>query len=192
MRITLHSETITKDRGAQHILRQLESIGNGVSVTTGLHSPEGSLLPRFGGVVDGKVPIAQYAFWNEFGNRKARIPARPTFGPTVKNKKNLFLLQTALLIKRVHRGTTVKAVLKLQGKRTKIWLKAAIWNKSSPANAPYTLLSKKKRGRGSNPLIDSGSMHNSITSKIQYMGGNRKVLRNGLDKINGLVRRMKP
>jgi hypothetical protein len=191
--VELKSETLTKDQGAQHILRQLEKIGNGVSITTGIHSPEGSMLPRYGGGVDGKVPIAQYAFWNEYGNRKAKIPARPTFRPTVKMKKELFLLQTSLLIKRVHRGASVKAVLKLQGKRTRIWLKAAIWNKSSPANAPYTLFSKKKRGRGSNPLIDSGSMHNSITSKSQYPGGgNRKVLRNGLVKINNMVRRMKP
>lgn len=191
LRIKLTSEFKTKDRGARHILNQIESIGKGVSFTTGLHSPEGSVLPRFGGVVDGSVPIAQYANWNEFGT--AKIPARPTFGPVLHNNKARFLKQTVAGMKRVYRGKTVKSILELQGKRARIWLRTAIWNLSSPANSPKTLRNKQRRGRGSNPLIDSGSMHNSITSKVHYPGKfSNKVLRNGLKNITKTVRGLKP
>lgn len=193
MRFKLKSETKTKDRGAKHILKQIESIGKGASFTTGLHSPEGSMLPRSGGVVDGKVTIAQYAFWNEFGAPNAKIPARPTFGPLIRNHKAKFLKQTAAGMRRVYRGKTVGSLLTLQGKRARVWLRTAIWNLNSPANSSYTLNSKKRRGRGSNPLLDSGSMHNAISSKVQYPGKlSNKMFRNGHKKIKTLVRGMKP
>lgn len=190
LKITMKSDFKRIDRGKKHILSQIEAIGRGVSFTTGLHSPEGSMLPRFGGVVDGKVNIAQYAFWNEFGTED--IPARPTFGPVVRNTQQKFIKQTRLGIKRVHRGGAVKGLMTKQSRRAKVWLKAEIMKLSQPANSPKTLVFKRRRGRGSNPLIDSGSMHNSITSKIHYPGKPTLAFRRGLNVIEKSVRRLKP
>jgi hypothetical protein len=182
--ITMKSETTVKDRGERAILRELESIGRGVSITTGVHLPEGGQLPRYRGQIDGETPIAQYAFWQEYGTVK--IPPRPTFGPTVTSNANLFLKQTRFGMIKIYNGTgTVKGLMKLQGVRIRRWLRSSIYNLSTPANSPKTIRTKRRKGRGTNPLLFSRSFYNSITSKGHSAGG-----RGGGRKLSTISRKV--
>jgi hypothetical protein len=162
--LKLKISTRSQDKGAKKILQQLKSMGSGVSITTGIHSPQAGNLPRYKGKVDGKVPIGIYARWQEFGNKK--IPPRPFLGPTVKGKANAFNRGTRSELLKLYNGTTtIKGILNSQGKLTRKWVKERIIAVNRPANSPSTLVQKKRLGRGTNPLIYSRSMLNSITSK---------------------------
>lgn len=175
-RFSIDAKTTTKDKGARRILREIASIGNGVSITTGIHSPEGSRPAMYRGKMDGKTPLAQYANWQEFGAPKAKIPKRPTFGPTVIKNASRFTAQTAAGMRKIYSGSmTVNKLMRMQGIKTKGWLKNRIMVLNTPANSPSTLRRKRARNRGSNPLIDSGTFYKSIKSKIHK--SNTKNLR---------------
>lgn len=164
MQMKIKMSTRSRDRGALKILKELKSMGSGVSITTGIHNPQAQNFPRYKGKVDGKVPIGTYAAWQEFGNKK--LPPRPFLAPTVKNKAAEFTRGTRAEMLRLYNGaTTIKGILNTQGKLTKKLVKDKIVKLSRPANTPHTKHHKRRRGRGTNPLIYSGSMLNSITSK---------------------------
>lgn len=164
MQLKVKISTRSRDRGAKKILQQLKSMGSGVSITTGIHNPQAGNLPRYKGKVDGHTQIGIYAHWQEFG--KGRIPARPFLAPTVKNKAAAFTRGTRAELLKLYNGTTtIKGILNSQGKLTRKWVKEKIISVQRPANTPLTLRQKKRLGRGTNPLIYSRSMYNSITSK---------------------------
>jgi len=172
----VQAKTTTIDKGAQRILRQIESVGNGVSITTGIHFAEGTALPKWRGKVDGDVPVAHYANWQEYGNKK--IPARPTFRPTVTKNQVKFTRQTAMGMRQIYAGgMSVRKLMTKQGRRTKDWLKTRIMLLTTPPNSAMTIRQKVKERRGTNPLIYSGTMYKSIKSKVNYPAGvkNRKL-----------------
>ena len=170
-------ETRTVDTGARRILRGIEKMGNGVTITSGLHEPESSQLPRYRGQIDGQIPIGVYAEWQEYGlvrDKFGDIPPRPFLRSTVASKKALFLNQTVTGIRKFHAGTiTIPGLLTLQGVRIKKWIQQTIVSLSQPPNAPLTLAIKRMKKRGSSPLIFSRSMHNAITSHTNYPANGR-------------------
>ncbi len=164
MQMKIKMSTRSRDRGALKILKELKSMGNGVSITTGIHNPQAQNFPRYKGKVDGKVPIGTYASWQEFGNKK--LPARPFLAPTVKNKAAEFTRGTRAEMLKLYDGTaTIKSILATQGKLTRKLVKDKIMSLKRPPNTPSTKHHKRRLGRGTNPLIYSQSMYNSITSK---------------------------
>ena len=163
------TKTTVRDMGEEAILREIESIGKSVSITSGIHMPEGGQLPRYRGNVDGQVPIAVYADWQEHGNQ--RIPARPFLRPALDRETKRFLRQTATGMRKIYNGTgTVKSMMKLQAKRIRVWNRQQIMMTTEPPNSQKTLRTKRRKGRGSHPLIHSRSMYNSISSKVHYPG----------------------
>lgn len=190
----LHYEVKTKtkiiDRGANNLFRQLEMLGDGTSITSGIHMPEGGELPTYNGKVDGKTPIAQYAFWNEYGTR--HIPPRPAFRLTVENRKKQFYRESMTDMKRLTRGGQVRDMLNTNAKKIATWIKTEIWKLRTPPNRPNTLAWKKKLGRGTNPLIFSGSMRNSVTSKVHENRVKDRKLRRIVNKINRDIMRLTP
>ena len=164
MDIKVKISTRSQDKGAKKILQELKSMGTGVSITTGIHNPQAQNFPRYRGKIDGKVPIGTYASWQEFGTVK--IPPRPFLAPTVKNKANAFTRGTRAEMLKLYEGTaTIKSILNSQGKMTRKWVQEKIVSVKRPVNSPSTIVQKKRLGRGSNPLIFSRSMYDSITSK---------------------------
>jgi hypothetical protein len=164
MEMKVRMSTRSRDRGAKKILEQLKLMGSGVSITTGIHNPQAQNFPRYKGKVDGKVPIGTYAAWQEFGNKK--LPPRPFLAPTVKNKAAEFTRGTRAEMLKLYNGSaTIKSILTTQGKLTKKLVKDKIMNLKRPSNTPSTRHHKKRLGRGTNPLIYSKSMYNSISSK---------------------------
>ena len=189
--ITTKTKTKIKDRGANNLFRQLEMMGKETIITAGIQMPEGGKLPTYKGVTDGKVPIAQYAFWNEYGTKN--IPSRPFLRKTVADRKDLFLKQSITNMKRLSRGGNAFAALNKQAMDISKWIKTTIWTLREPPNSPATLRKKRKLGRGSNPLIFSNSMRESITSTVHMsQGPKHRKLRRIVNKINKEVMRMVP
>jgi hypothetical protein len=189
----IQTTTKVQDKGANRILRQIESVGNGVTILTGIHKEEGTALPMYRGKPDGKVPVAKYADWQETGE-PPHIPARPTFGPTVVNNANRFTKETAAGMRAIYNGsTTVRKLMGKMGRRTKDWLKTRIMVLKTPANAPSTLRQKRRLNRGSNPLIYSGTMHKSIKTKHKYPAAVKNMkLRTALRHLETAMKEVKP
>ena len=166
-------------------------IGRETVITSGVQLPQGAQLPMYKGSPDGDVNIAQYAYWNEYGTR--RIPSRPFLRLTVAEKQGLFEKQTMVTMRKLARGGSAYILLNKQAMTITKWIKSTIWKLKMPANRPSTLRSKRKRGRGSNPLLDSKSMRDSITSTVHFdKGPKSRELRRAINKLNKEIMGMTP
>ncbi|TDI74605.1 MAG: hypothetical protein E2O82_03740 [Betaproteobacteria bacterium] len=157
--------TTSKDKGAKHILAEIDKIGSGVWVDTGILQPQGSQLPMWKGEVQRDAPIAQYAWWNEVGTKT--IPPRPAFaqGMTLNLKK--YEKKTMAGMRSIYNGGGgINLMLDANAKSQKSWTKQSIRKFDSPMNSPITLKQKEKKGQGSSPLIASGSMLKAVSSMV--------------------------
>lgn len=191
-KIKFGSNTTVKDRGADRILREIDKVGRGVFITTGIHQPEGSQLPRWKGELDGKTAIATYANMQEYGTRT--IPRRPFMQKTIEANMRLYQKNTNQGMRDIYNGHgTVKMLLDKNAKRQTKWMKQMIVQLKAPPNSPSTLRKKRREGRGSNPLIDSKSMYRAISSKTKYPGAMKIFsLRKKLAKAEKQLRSIKP
>lgn len=108
---------------------------------------------------DSGLPVAQVAFWNEFGTTK--IPPRPFFRAMIaKESPGWSVLVGKAAAYYQYDG---KMVLKLMGEKIAEQLQQSIVGWQEPPNAPYTVEQK-----GFNkPLIHTGHMQNSIGYEVK-------------------------
>lgn len=105
------------------------------------------------------TPVAQVAFYNEFGT--SRIPPRPFFrGMIAKNSPGWAMRMSKAAAYYDFDG---QKVLELMGQTIQEKLQEAIVDFSDPANAPSTI---EKKGFDK-PLIDTGHMKDSVTFKVK-------------------------
>lgn len=106
---------------------------------------------------DDGTPVAQVAFWQEFGT--AKIPMRPFFRNAIaKNARKWGNSVTTALI-----GTNdSEKALKMLGEIMRGDIVLSLTNLNTPPNAPSTI---KQKG-SSNPLIDTGLLKNSISWEL--------------------------
>jgi hypothetical protein len=103
---------------------------------------------------DAGTPVAQVAFWNEYGT--SRSPARPFFRTMIAKEADGWVEVLARAAK--HYQYDSQKVMGAMGEVIKGQLQQSITGWSAPPNAPYTV-SKKGFNK---PLIDTGHMLNSI------------------------------
>lgn len=180
--IRIKSKTKIIDKGANNIFRQTEAL-DGKVITSGIHLPEGARVPTFKGKAYSKTPIAQYAYFNEYGTRN--IPPRPFMSNTINKRLGQILRETVTDMRKLPRGGQADSFLKANADKIALWIKATIWTLRFPPNAPSTLKKKKRLGAGSNPLIFSGAMRNAVTSKVTSTSQvNMRKLRRVVNRIN--------
>lgn len=174
--------TTTKviDKGANNLFKQLEML-DGVVISSGIHEEEGSVVPTLNGKKYSDTPVAQYAFFNEYGT--ARIPARPFMQITVRDRQEQFARDSMTDMRKLARGSSTSELLQKNTEKLSNWFKATIWNLREPPNAASTLRIKKLAGAGSNPLLFTRTMRDSIKSivhpsKIQSVGKLRRIINN--------------
>ena len=105
------------------------------------------------------TPVAQVAFWNEFGP-----PSRPFFRAMIAKESAGWpeLLGKAA----VSTGYNTRQTLSLIGEKINDDLKSSIVGWQDPPNAPITVAKK-----GFNkPLVDTGDMLRSTTYRVQMEG----------------------
>ncbi len=121
---------------------------------------EGSVSVGFlaGATYPDGTPVAQVAFWNEYGTTK--IPPRPFFRTMIANESPGWGVMMAKATK--HFEYSGDEVLKFMGLKISEQLQQSIVGWQTPPNAPYTIAKK-----GFNkPLIDSGHLQNSVDFEV--------------------------
>jgi hypothetical protein len=106
---------------------------------------------------DDGTPVAQVAFWQEFGT--AKIPMRPFLRNAIAKNTRKWgdSVNTALI------GTNdSEKALKMLGEIVRGDIVLSLTNLNTPPNAPSTI---KQKG-SSNPLIDTGLLRNSISWEL--------------------------
>ena len=115
------------------------------------------------------VPVAQYAFWNEFGAPNAKIPPRPFLRNTAKTQADKWI---GIIVNRVKGNATKRDVwidaLRLCGLQMASDIRYEIENGSFMPNAQRTIDAKRRKGKTDpeHPLIDTGHLIASISSKV--------------------------
>ncbi len=123
-------------------------------VTIGVHSDSGNY--------DNGATVAEVAFWNEFGTRKA--PARPFIRSTVDKKRKEFnKYAKELFIEISYKSIKVDKALDKLGVRIREEIRNTIKNLWTPPNAPSTIARKGGvLSATSKPLIDTGKLLSMI------------------------------
>lgn len=111
---------------------------------------------------------AELLLVHEFGVPKKNIPARAPVRKTFRDKKNLKKIRDnlrGLLVKNFDKkkGFKIDKILSGVAETMRALLVTTIKRRLSPANTASTLARK----RGDLPLIDTGRMVNSITSRVK-------------------------
>jgi hypothetical protein len=140
-------------KGGQKLTAKLaelsREIGSGGVVNVGFL--EGASYPA--GSENAGLPVAQVAFWNEFGTVNA--PTRPFFRGMIAQNSPEWGEQLGANIKLA--GYNSQRALELQGTVMKDQLVKSIVDTTSPPNAPSTIARKGF----DKPLIDTGYMQRS-------------------------------
>lgn len=138
-------------------LRQITAkLGNGnVGVKVGFL--EGATYP--GDDENAGLPVAQVAFWNEFGT--SRAPARPFFRGAIAQHQGEWGGQLADSLKASNMDG--KRALALMGTIIKDQVVQSIVDTNSPPNAPSTV----RRKGFDKPLIDTGVMQRSVDFVVE-------------------------
>ena len=103
------------------------------------------------------TPVAQVAFYNEFGTKD--IPTRPFFRKMIADESGTWGPKLAKLLAKDFEG---EKALNSLGMDISGALEESIVGWTTPANAPSTIA---KKGFDK-PLIDTGHMKSSITHKV--------------------------
>ena len=151
------------DRGMDAIIKELTGLGQ-YSVKAGIPESTG----KEG--VDG-VTVAQYAAWNEYGVAKKdggwHIPPRPFVTGWVENKTEEIKRIQETLVKSVSEGKlTAEKAVELLGQFAQDGIKQYIKTGDFVSNAESTIRAKNS----STPLIDTGTMMDSISFEIKKDG----------------------
>ena len=144
---------LDNDMGMEKILKEIQALSE-KAIKAGI--VEGS------GDIDG-VDIAQYAAWNEFGvpgkDKKWRIPPRPFIRGWIENNGEEIKQTVERLHKQVADGRMTAAVaIKRLGQYAQDGIKRYVMTGNFTPNAEATI----QRKGSSRPLIDTGTMRNSV------------------------------
>ena len=105
--------------------------------------------------------VAPYAADNEYGTRD--IPKRPFLRSTLDAHQDKYI---DFLAGRMRQGADAERALRLLGEAMTGDIKIAISHWETPPNSPATLAAKVRRGHGTHPLRDTGSLLRSITYRV--------------------------
>lgn len=178
------SKTITAElKGGDALERHLKGIakklGKGATVAVGFLESEtypggtyhftkarlARMSPEakaFAGFLQGKQkfagPVAQVAFWNEFGTK--RSPPRPFMRHTVASKSPRWGVALGAALKATNYDT--RAALAMLGEKIQGQMRESIQNWTTPANSKLT---RELKGFGT-PLRDSGVMMRAVDYQV--------------------------
>ncbi len=105
------------------------------------------------------LPVAQVAFWNEFGT--VRAPARPFFRTTIQKQSPTWGDRLGKAVKATHYDGQKALALLGQSMRDDVENAIAAW--ASPPNAPATIARKGF----DKPLIDTGTMQRAVDYEVK-------------------------
>jgi hypothetical protein len=139
----------------RHLAAIAARLGDGAHLRVGFLESATYPAPEGGGK---SLPVAQVAFWNEFGT--IRTPSRPFFRDMIEKKSPRWGVSLGNLLRKTNYDA--EKALALMGEGISGQLRQSITNWSSPPNSPRTVARK-----GFNkPLIDSALMLRSVAYQV--------------------------
>lgn len=114
---------------------------------------------------DGKplgISMAELAYIHEKGSLANKLPSRPLMRQTKTRVEKKFVRLLANGYKRVIKGADAESILRMIGVAYEGEIKRSFVVETFVANTEAT----KKRKGSSRPLIDTGALRQSITSKV--------------------------
>lgn len=135
-----------QDKGWNKAKQGIESL-NGKKIEVGLLAESGQ-------------ENVNKAFWNHYGT--SDIPARPFVDAPVNPDSSKTMNKNKRAVKAIHKGESVESALQPVQDSTEESIRKKAINMSSPGNAESTIAQKGF----DDPLIDSGAMVFSVTSKV--------------------------
>jgi hypothetical protein len=150
------------DKGMEKIRKEITALSQ-LSVKAGIIEGTGG---------KGGVSVAQYAAYNEFGvpgkKKKWRIPPRPFIRGFVEDKSEDIKATQERLFKLVSEGKmSADTAIKRLGQFAQDGIKRYIMSGNFEPNAEATI----QRKGSSRPLIDTGTMRNSVRYQVKKKGG---------------------
>jgi len=150
------------NKGYREAMEEMQKVKRGPHVKVGTQGATGSRKHPEG---EGAT-ITDIATYNEFGTKT--IPERSFIRSTMDDEReNLLKMNRKLFFLMAAGKITTARALKILGLVIQSKIKAKITNLREPPNAPRTIAKKGS----SNPLIDTGTLRNSITFKVIHGGG---------------------
>lgn len=145
---------------ARHLQEIEKRIGRGAHVRVGFL--ESATYPA---IVEGSkaLPVAQTAFWNEFGTK--HTPARPFFRTMIENKSPRWGVSLGNILRK--NDYDAERSLALMGEGIKGQLVKSINDWNTPPNAPRTV----ERKGFNKPLIDTALMVRSVDYQVMRGDG---------------------
>lgn len=155
--------TTVKDMGEEHILKQIEHIGDGVEITTGIHKKDADNKAP-----DGDTPVIEYTAYLEYGTKD--IKPRPFMRKTMDVNQFDFLKGTMAGMRSIYSGKLTAARLAERvRKKTLKWMRHSILTWGQYTTSDRTI--PKKKDRGKRPLYDTTTMYKSISSEVKFKKG---------------------
>jgi len=152
--------SLHKDRGMSEIRKQIAAL-SGLAVKAGITEDVGQ--NRQEGNENGPT-IAQYAAWNEYGTRDGHIPSRPFIRGWVDSRREEIKATRKQLFTWVTEGKMdAERAIHLLGEFAQDGIKRYIINGNFEPNAEST---KQRKKGSSQPLIDTGTMRNSVRYQV--------------------------
>lgn len=110
---------------------------------------------------DSDLTVASIGYAHEYG---VGVPERSFMRSTIREKKRATVKLQTKLLKKVQAGTMSQdRALGILGDAFRGWIEEKIESIKTPPNAPSTLAMKAPK---TNPLIDTGQLHTSITFEV--------------------------
>lgn len=152
-------ETKDVDKGLGDIVQDLISIAKS-DVTVGFHA-DGTMSE------DGQMTMVDLAMQNDKGSNDGHVPSRPFMDQTaVENHNEITSIQTGVIKKVIGGSLSPKRGLVKVGESYKKMTQRTIDRFSTPANADSTIRNKRSGVQADNPLVDTGTMRDSITVRV--------------------------
>lgn len=148
--MTITIKTIDFQRAADELRQALKAYSSKRSALVGIHEDAGM-------VEDGSFTQAQNGAIQHFGTEDGHIPARPWLDVGVIAGYQVI---TEDIFDSIRSGLDLDTTIERAGLIAVGEVQQYITDLKTPPNAPYTI---EKKG-SDNPLIDSGSMRQSVTS----------------------------
>ena len=115
--------------------------------------------------IETNEKVAAYAADNEYGTRD--IPKRPFLRSTLDAHQDKYI---DFLGGSMRQGADAERALRLLGEAMAADIKIAISHWETPPNSEATRADKIRRGKGTHPLRDTGSLLKSITYRVDVGG----------------------
>jgi len=148
--------SIVGTRALERHLREIEKrLGRGAHVRVGFL--ESATYPSTGEGAK-RLPVAQVAFWNQYGT--VRAPARPFFTDMIARKSPRWGVSLGNILRK--NGYDAERSLALMGEGIKGQLQQSINEWSEPPNAPSTV----ERKGFNKPLIHTALMLRSVDYQV--------------------------